>query len=276
MNGPGKRLDVLLVERRLFPTRERARGAVMAGIVFVDGRRITKAGTRVGEGCRVEVKGELTPFVSRGGVKLQHALERFQLDVRGKVAVDIGASTGGFTDCLLTAGAARVFAVDVGYGQLAWKLRQDPRVVVLERTNARYLERGDFDPSPELAVIDVAFISLTKILPAVARILAPQGVVVALVKPQFEAGPGRVGRKGVVKDPETHREILAQVITGGGREGFCWHAMTWSPLLGPEGNIEFFLDLRHTGARSDPQVPVAEIAALVAAAHRQHYPSSVD
>lgn len=234
------RLDRLLVEQGHYPTRSKARGAIMAGLVYVDGRRVDKAGAPCSPQAVIEIRGPSNPFVSRGGLKLDWALDQFKLDVRGKTCVDVGASTGGFTDCLLQRGARRVFAVDVGYGQLDWKLRQDSRVVVMERTNFRHVQAGDL-PEMDMAVMDVSFISLQKILPAVGRVLRPHGDVVALVKPQFEAGREAVGKGGVVRDADTHFRVLKTLIAFGQNEGWQVLGLTHSPVRGAEGNIEFFL-----------------------------------
>jgi len=236
------RLDSLLVERGLFPSRNRAQGAIMAGKVQVDGRVIIKAGTRVEAGARIEVLGDPIPFASRGGLKLDHALDVFELDVTGANAIDVGASTGGFTDCLLQRGASRVTAVDVGYGQLAWRLRCDPRVVAVDRTNIRYVQPGDLSHAPfDLAAIDVSFISLSLVLPAVARLLEEGADVLALVKPQFEVGRGRVGKGGIVRDPQAHRDALLAVLARC-REGCLLPlGLTPSPVAGAEGNREFLL-----------------------------------
>lgn len=235
------RLDVLLVQRGLFPSRQQAQRAIMAGLVFVDGQRVDKPGTAVPATARVEVRGKPFPYVSRGGLKLEKALDVFGVDVTGLVAADIGASTGGFTDCLLQRGAARVYAIDVGTGQLDWRLRTDPRVVVMEGVNARYLRPGDLPEPVDLAVIDVSFISLIKVLPAVRDLLKPGGRVIALVKPQFEAGREQVGRRGVVRDPKVHRAVLRQVLLALGPLGLRPGGLTPSPIRGPEGNIEYLV-----------------------------------
>lgn len=262
------RLDVLLHRRGYFPTRERARAAVLAGLVFVDGVRRQKAGELVPADCELEVRGGKLPFVSRGGLKLARALDVFGVDPRGKVCLDVGASTGGFTDCLLQRGAARVYAVDVGYGQLAWKLRQDERVRVIERTNARHLSRQDVPEPVDLATMDVSFISVEKIMPAVLDLLAPPGDLVILVKPQFEAGPSRVGKKGVVRDPEVHREVLERILLAARGLGLAPLGLTHSPIRGEEGNIEFLLWLGRPGAaRPAAALDEGSVAGVVAAAH---------
>lgn len=269
---PKRRLDLLLVLRGLCPSRERARTSIMAGLVLVNGRPVTKAGEMVEEGAEIVLRGEVCPYVSRGGLKLEWALDVFQVSVEGRVVLDVGAATGGFTDCLLQRGARLVYAVDVGYGQLAWKLRRDPRVVVKERTNIRYLQAGELPLPPTLAVIDVSFISLDKFLGHLLTLLDPPREVVALVKPQFEAGRGQVGKRGVVRDPAVHRQVLQKVVALAEREGYAVRGLAYSPLLGPEGNIEFFLYL--AAAEKGPEGSPAprldleqEIAAVVAEAH---------
>ncbi|BCV25113.1 TlyA family RNA methyltransferase [Gelria sp. Kuro-4] len=259
----GKRLDVLLVERGLAPTRERAQARVLAGEVLVNGRPAEKPGTRVPAGAELTLTGSELPYVSRGGLKLEKAIRSFQLDFAGKVVLDVGASTGGFSDCALQNGAARVYAVDVGYGQLAWKLRQDPRVVVLERTNIRHLAPGTLTPPPEIACIDVSFISLTKVVPVVAGLLTGQKEIVALVKPQFEVGKGRVGKGGIVRSPALHQEVLAEIVAEIGKYVTC-AGVDYSPIKGTKGNIEYLLY-----AREGPTVPLPSLAAVVAAAHAE-------
>lgn len=261
-----QRLDSLLVERGLFASREQARAAVLGGLVRVNGQKVDKPGTRIASGAQVDVLGPAWPYASRGGVKLARALDIFGVTLLGKVVLDVGAATGGFTDCALQRGAARVYAVDVGYGQLAWRLRQDPRVRVLERTNIRYLDPATLGERADLATIDVSFISLLKVLPAVKELLKPDGEVIALVKPQFEAGREKVGKKGVVRHPATHREVLQQVITGAAALGFACRGLTYSPLKGPRGNIEFLAHFSLVG--SGEGCPPALVEAVVAEAHR--------
>jgi 23S rRNA (cytidine1920-2'-O)/16S rRNA (cytidine1409-2'-O)-methyltransferase len=249
------RIDRLLVERGLVASRERARRLVMAGAVLVADRPVTKPGAEVPDDAAVRLRAADSPFVSRGGEKLAGALDAFALDVRGRVALDVGASTGGFTDCLLQRGARRVIAVDVGYGQLAWTLRQDARVVVLERTNARRLTPEMLPEPPDLAVIDVSFISLATVLPAVAPLVKPAGTIVALVKPQFEVGRGRVGKGGVVREPALRAEAVASVRAVAERLGLAVRGEAESVLPGPKGNREVFLWLgvglsRSTAGRS--------------------------
>ncbi|MBE3577117.1 MAG: TlyA family RNA methyltransferase [Limnochordales bacterium] len=240
MNAEKKRLDVALVEAGLLPSREAARRLILAGQVRVDGRIVDKPGTKVAPDSHLEVVGPTNPYVSRGGLKLAAALAAFPVQVAGAVALDVGASTGGFTDCLLQHGARLVYAVDVGWGQLAWKLRQDPRVRVLERTNIRYLKPEALGGErPTLATIDVSFISLRLVLPAVYGLVLPGSAVIPLIKPQFEAGRGQVGKKGVVRDPQVHREVLLKVGDFARESGFLLRGLIASPILGPEGNREF-------------------------------------
>ena len=234
------RIDRLVVERGLVESREKAAKLILAGDVFVDGERVDKAGALISPEAEVELRGR-SPYVSRGGEKLVHALDYFNLNVVGRVCLDVGASTGGFTDCLLQRGAARVFAVDVGTGQLDARLRRDPRIVVMEQTNARALDPRIFPEHPTIAVIDVSFISLEKVLPATFGVLAPRAEVVMLVKPQFEVGREHVGKGGVVRDPALHRSVVARLARFTILRG--WHVLgaTASPLRGPKGNREFFL-----------------------------------
>ena len=240
--GQRKRLDLLLVERGLVSSREQARRLIMAGAVVVGEQRVDKPGTLIDPASAVRLKaGVQSPYVSRGGHKLAGGLEAFGLDVTGVIALDVGASTGGFTDCLLQHGAAKVFAVDVGYGQLAWSLRQDPRVVNLERRNIRSLAPDELIPTPSLAVIDASFISLTLVIPHVIGLIAAKGEIVALVKPQFEVGKGRVGKGGVVRDPALHAEVLADLQARADNWQLEVRGVTESPLRGPKGNKEFLL-----------------------------------
>jgi 23S rRNA (cytidine1920-2'-O)/16S rRNA (cytidine1409-2'-O)-methyltransferase len=233
------RIDELLVERGLADSREKARALVLSGAVLVDGRKIDKAGHPVSQEARVEITGRL-PYVSRGGIKLAHALDHFRIDVQGRICLDIGASTGGFTDCLLQAGASRVYAVDTGAGQIDWRLRNDPRVILRERLNARYLEPAHIGEPVDLAVCDVSFISVTLVLPRIAPLLRETGEMVILVKPQFEVGRGHVGKGGIVRDPELHRAACNRVEEAVHAMGFR-AAVTESPITGAEGNREFLL-----------------------------------
>lgn len=237
------RLDRLLVERGLAPTREKAQALIMAGEVLVDGRRAEKPGHAVAAASRIEVLAAL-PYVGRGGLKLEAALRHFAIDVAGRICLDVGASTGGFTDCLLQHGAARVHAVDVGSGQLDWKIRNDARVVVHEKLNARYLRQGDLGEPVDLAVCDVSFISVTLILPAIVPLLQPAGEMVILVKPQFEAGKGQVGKGGIVREPELQQAACRRVDAAARQSGFVTEIIE-SPILGAEGNREFLLHAHH-------------------------------
>jgi 23S rRNA (cytidine1920-2'-O)/16S rRNA (cytidine1409-2'-O)-methyltransferase len=241
VNSRRQRLDVILTERGLIASRQRARSMIMAGIVRVDGRVVDKPGALIAAGSRVEVIGGDLPFASRGGVKLEGALNAFELDVSGWVCMDVGASTGGFSDCLLQRGASRVYAVDVGYGQIAWRLRQDSRVTVIERTNIRYMPAERIPEPIDLATVDVSFISLKIVVPTVLKFLKPHGRLLALVKPQFEVGKGQVGKGGVVTDPKQHSRVIAELslcFRGLGLE--CSQAVP-SPIEGPKGNKEFFM-----------------------------------
>ncbi len=239
-----ERLDKLLVARGLAESREKAQALILAGEVYVEGQRVDKAGTKVPQEARIEVRREVLPYVSRGGLKLEHALKAFGLKVEGLVCADLGASTGGFTDCLLKHGAQKVYAVDVGRGQLHFRLREDPRVVVMEGINARYLKAEDLPEPVDLITIDVSFISLTKILPAAVKLLKPGGLIVTLIKPQFEVGRGRVGKGGVVRDPALHQEVIAKIKDFAQELGLEVLGLTESPLLGPAGNKEFLILLR--------------------------------
>ena len=237
-----QRLDILLVERGLFSGRDKARAAIMAGEIITNGQKTDKAGTMIPVDAEIKLLGKKLPYVSRGGLKLAKAIEVFGLNLTGKIVIDIGASTGGFTDCALSNGAARVYAVDVGYGQLAWTLRQDERVVVMEKTNARYLSTNDIPEKADMITADVSFISLWKAAgAAIENFLKPQGEVVALIKPQFEAGRENVGKKGVVKDSKVHEEVIMTVLDGLAPLGLSAFGLTFSPITGPHGNIEYLL-----------------------------------
>jgi len=237
------RLDKLLVERGITPTREKARALILARAVKINESYLDKAGTLVAADAQVEIKGEDNPYVSRGGLKLKGALDEFNLDVRGLVALDVGASTGGFTDCLLQSGARKVYALDVGYGQLAWKLRQDKRVCVIERQNIRYYD-GDLQEKPDLATIDVSFISLKIVLPPVVKLISEKGIILALIKPQFEAGRSEVGKNGLVKDPVIHERVIKEIEGFSRALNLSIEGTRVSSLLGPAGNKEFFILLR--------------------------------
>jgi 23S rRNA (cytidine1920-2'-O)/16S rRNA (cytidine1409-2'-O)-methyltransferase len=236
-----ERLDKALVARGLVPSRERARSLVMAGAVLVDGQPQAKAGTLIRPEATIRLTHEPQPYVSRGGLKLERALDFFHIDPRGKAVMDVGASTGGFTDCLLQRGAWRIYAVDVGYGQLAWKLQQDPRVVNLQRRNIRYLRWEEVGEEVDLAVVDTSFISLELVIPPLLTFLKQGGGLLTLVKPQFEVGKGEVGKGGVVRDPEKHRRVIERIIRFAECQGLTPHGVTESPIQGPKGNREFFL-----------------------------------
>ena len=238
-----KRLDVLLVEQGYADNRTKAQAIIMSGMVYVNGQKADKPGTSYEETVDIEVRGAACPYVSRGGLKLEKALRAFGVKPEGYVCSDSGASTGGFTDCLLQQGAKKVFAIDVGYGQLDWKIRSDPRVVVMERTNIRYVTPEQLGEKLDLSVIDVSFISLKIVLPVVKTFLKESGQVICLIKPQFEAGKEKVGKKGVVRDPETHKEVLDNFLTLATKTGFSVLGLTFSPVKGPEGNIEFLAHL---------------------------------
>ncbi len=240
------RLDVLLVSRGLAESREKAKALIMEGIVFVAGQREDKAGTMFDEKVEIELRGSSLKYVSRGGLKLEKAMEQFALNLEGKICMDVGSSTGGFTDCMLQNGARKVYAVDVGTNQLAWKLRIDERVVCMEKTNIRYLLPEHIEESPEFVSIDVAFISLTKVLLPVKHLLSSSGQVVALIKPQFEAGREKVGKKGVVREKSTHLEVIQKVLLYAWSIGFELLNLEFSPIKGPEGNIEYLAHFKKT------------------------------
>ena len=239
------RLDVLLVERELERTRQRAQAMIMSGLVFVDGQRVDKAGTAVPNDAQIEVRGNTLRYVSRGGLKLEKAMTHFGVTLEGKICMDVGASTGGFTDCMLQNGAVKVYSVDVGHGQLAWKLRNDERVVCMEKTNIRYVTPEEIPDRIQFVSIDVSFISLTKVLGPVKALMEPDGEVVCLIKPQFEAGREKVGKKGVVRDPAVHREVIEMVTAYAQSISFAPCHLEFSPIKGPEGNIEYLLHLRN-------------------------------
>jgi 23S rRNA (cytidine1920-2'-O)/16S rRNA (cytidine1409-2'-O)-methyltransferase len=241
-----QRLDLVLVERNLVPTRAKAQALILAGSVFVNGQKRTKAGEQISVAAEIEVRGAL-PFVGRGGFKLAHALTTFGLDVHGRMAIDVGACTGGFTDVLLQRGARQVFAIDVGYGQLDYRLRTDERVVVLERTNIRQLSALPGDARADCGVVDVSFISLKLVLPAMRQLLQPDAWIVALIKPQFEAGPQDVGRGGVVREPRVHCRVLHEILQFAATDHLPPHGLTISPITGPAGNREFLAWLGGTG-----------------------------
>ncbi len=239
-----ERLDVLLVKRNLASSREKAKAIIMSGNVFVDGQREDKAGTSFPEEVQIEVRGHALPYVSRGGLKLEKAMKNFDVSMEGKVCTDVGSSTGGFTDCMLQNGAVKVFAIDVGHGQLDWKLRQDERVVCMEKTNIRYVQPEDLGEPIDFSSIDVSFISLTKVLLPIRNYLKENGEIVALIKPQFEAGREKVGKKGVVREKSTHIEVIEKVTDYAVSIGFEVVALEFSPIKGPEGNIEYLVHLK--------------------------------
>ncbi len=260
-----KRIDIYLYENGYAESREKARALIMAGDVSVDGRVCDKASVMVAGGAQISVKSS-DAFVSRGGKKLEKAVQSFNIDLSGVTAIDVGASTGGFTDCMLKHGAAYVYAVDVGYGQLAWRLRQDSRVCVMERQNARYLERGMFDKNPSFASIDVSFISLKLILPAVSQVLSAPFTIAALIKPQFEAGRENVGKKGVVREKSVHIDVIRGILDFAAETGLVVCGLDYSPIKGPEGNIEYLACFKDSGAAVQP-----DIAGIVDAAHEGAY-----
>ena len=241
MSGKKERLDILLVEKGIFTSRERAKTSIMAGKIFVDGQRVDKAGEKVSVDADIIFKGQEIPYVSRGGLKLEKAMKEFGISLENKTCMDIGASTGGFTDCMLQNGAKKVFSIDVGYGQFAWKLRTDPRVVCMERTNIRYVTPDDIGEPVDFASIDVSFISLKKIMPATINLLSNEGEVVALIKPQFEAGKEKVGKKGVVRDINVHKEVVKSIVDYLYSESLNILSVSYSPIKGPEGNIEYLV-----------------------------------
>ena len=259
-----ERLDVLLVQRGLAPSREKAKAMIMEGNVFVAGQREDKAGTSIDEKAKIEVRGNTLKYVSRGGLKLEKAIEKFGICLADKACMDIGASTGGFTDCMLQKGARKVYAVDVGYGQFAWKLRQDERVICMEKTNIRYVAPEDIPEKLDFASVDISFISLAKALPAAKELLTEQGEMVCLIKPQFEAGREKVGKKGVVRDPKVHLEVIEKIAAFAQEIGFGVLGLDFSPIRGPEGNIEYLIHIKK-GAVS--QEEMVDAAAVVSQAH---------
>lgn len=267
-----ERLDVLLVKRGLAPSREKAKAVIMAGSVYVDGQKEDKAGAVFEEEAPIEVRGHALPFVSRGGLKLDKALKVFPISLKDGICMDIGASTGGFTDCMLQNGAAKVYSVDVGYGQLDWKLRQDERVVCMEKTNFRYMTPEDIPDVLDFASVDVSFISLDKILIPAYALLKDQGEMVALIKPQFEAGRDKVGKKGVVRDPKVHEEVISKIVRFADEAGFDILDLSYSPIRGPEGNIEYLIHLKknpdHTACPDILTVFEEKIKTIVEEAHQ--------
>ncbi len=266
-----ERLDVLLVNRSLAPSREKAKALIMEGSVFVDGQREDKAGAFFADTVSIEVRGSAIPYVSRGGLKLEKAIDRFGIILDNMICMDVGASTGGFTDVMLRSGAAKVYAVDVGYGQLAWKLRQDERVVCMEKTNIRYVTPDEIADVIDFASVDVSFISLTKVLGPVRELLRDDGGIVCLIKPQFEAGREKVGKKGVIRDPDVHREVLEHIISFARENGFEVLHLDYSPVKGAEGNIEYLIHIRKRSTGEDvpgeTQEDVIKAEEVVTAAH---------
>lgn len=263
-----ERLDVLLVQQGLANSRELAKAYIMAGTVYVDGQKEDKAGTKVAVTAKLEVKGNQMKYVSRGGYKLEKAMAVFGIRLDGKICLDIGASTGGFTDCMLQNGASKVYAIDVGYGQFAWKLRNDERVVCLEKTNVRYVTHEQVPDEGDFASIDVSFISLTKVLPAVLGVLGEKGQLVCLIKPQFEAGREKVGKKGVVRDSSVHREVIEMIVEYVRTQSLGILGLDFSPIKGPEGNIEYliYLDKSRSGMHEDEVQ--ARVDTVVAQSHK--------
>lgn len=263
-----ERLDILLVKRKLAPSREKAKAVIMAGAVYVDGQKEDKAGSLFSDTVQIEVRGNTLPYVSRGGLKLEKAMGHFDLALSGRICMDVGASTGGFTDCMLQNGAEKVYAVDVGHGQLDWKLRNDSRVICMERTNIRYVVPQDIEEPPSFISIDVSFISLTKVLGPVRALLAEGGEVVCLVKPQFEAGREKVGKKGVVRDAAVHLEVIEKVIAYALSIGFAVCHLEFSPIKGPEGNIEYLLHLKKQPEEEGLPPCLVKAGQVVEQAHR--------
>lgn len=263
-----ERLDVLLVQQGLANSRDLAKAYIMAGNVYVDGQKEDKAGTKVAVTAKLEVKGNQMKYVSRGGYKLEKAMDVFGIRLDGKICLDIGASTGGFTDCMLQNGASKVYAIDVGYGQFAWKLRNDERVVCLEKTNVRYVTHEQVPDEGDFASIDVSFISLTKVLPAVLGVLGEKGQLVCLIKPQFEAGREKVGKKGVVRDSSVHREVIEMIVEYVRTQSLGILGLDFSPIKGPEGNIEYliYLDKSRSGMHEDEVQ--ARVDTVVAQSHK--------
>ncbi len=264
------RVDQWLVEQGWMPSREKAQAAIMAGLVFVDGQRVEKAGSKVFSDASVEIKGETIPYVSRGGLKLEKALRTFEVSLEGATVLDIGASTGGFTDCALQHGARLVYAVDVGYGQLAWKLRQDPRVILFERSNFRYFQPDQLSHGlPDWVTIDVSFISVRLIFPVLATFLPAESHVITLLKPQFEAGRRQVRKKGIVRDPNVHKEVLHQLLVKISEMGFHLLGLTFSPITGGDGNIEFLSFHQFLPEEKPAPILLHQVEEVVSAAHLQ-------
>lgn len=264
-----ERLDVLLVQKGFFESREKAKASIMAGVVFVDNKKEDKPGVRVGEDSEIYIKENVNPYVSRGGLKLEKAIKVFEIDLDGKSAIDIGASTGGFTDCMLKNGARKVFAIDVGYGQLNWGLRNDDRVVCMERTNIRYVEPEHLGCLTDFVSIDVSFISLKKVIPVAIKLTKEDGELLCLIKPQFEAGKDKVGKNGVVRDPAAHAEVVSQIVSFSLEEGLFLKGLDYSPIKGPEGNIEYLAYFSKTDGSKDFSEIQKEIDKVVECSHKE-------
>lgn len=263
-----ERLDVLLVNRKMADSREKAKAIIMSGIVYVNGQKEDKAGSMFDIYAGIEIKGSTLKYVSRGGLKLEKAMENFPITLKNKVCMDVGSSTGGFTDCMLMNGAVKVYAVDVGHGQLAWKLRQDERVVVMEKTNIRYVTPDNIEELVDFSSIDVSFISLTKVLLPVKNLLTESGEIVCLIKPQFEAGRDKVGKKGVVRDINVHKDVVRMVLDYAMSIGFDVAGLDYSPIKGPEGNIEYLAYLKKTGKEQGEMICETDIDHTVSESHK--------
>lgn len=261
-----ERLDLLLVRQKLADSREKAKAIIMSGIVYVDGQKEDKAGMTFAETAKIEIRGAVLKYVSRGGLKLEKAMSHFDVSLKDKVCMDVGASTGGFTDCMLQNGAVKVYSIDVGHGQLAWKLRNDPRVICMEKTNIRYVTGKEVPEPIQFASIDVSFISLTKVLGPVKALLEEEGEVVCLIKPQFEAGKDKVGKKGVVREKTVHLEVIESVVLFARELGFQTVHLEFSPIKGPEGNIEYLLHLKNSKAEYEENISCNRV---VEAAHQE-------
>lgn len=268
MTEAKERLDVLLVKKTIFESRERAQASIMAGEIFIDGFRVDKCGAKVKENAHIEFKGKKLPYVSRGGLKLERAIKQYNISLKGFACIDIGASTGGFTDCMLQNGASKVVAIDVGYGQFAWKLRIDSRVTCMERTNIRYVKKEDIGELCDFASIDVSFISLTMVIPTAIELLKQGGSIVALIKPQFEAGREKVGKKGVVRDKSVHEEVINKIVNLVKNNKLKIIGLDYSPIKGPEGNIEYLIyftkDINYTES-----FKLDDVMQVVKAAHKE-------
>lgn len=262
-----ERLDVLLVQRGLAPSREKAKAFIMSGDVYVEGQKEDKAGHEFSTNCKIELRAEKMPYVSRGGFKLEKAVDVFKIKLNNLVCMDIGASTGGFTDCMLKNGAKKVYSIDVGHGQLHWDLRNNSRVICMERTNVRYITPDMFDEAPEFASADVSFISLTKILPAVKEVISDNAHMVCLIKPQFEAGRRQVGKHGVVRDKKVHEQVIRDVTSFAFENGFELLGLDFSPIKGPEGNIEYLMYIKKTEG-GNKLTAAADISYIVDSAHQ--------